>query len=71
MSALGQKRTLCGAAKFRLFDYLVGAAQQGEWDSQAKRLRGLQVYNELDFAGLLHRQICRLVTFKNTTDGNA
>jgi hypothetical protein len=28
MSALRQKQTLCGAAKLRLFDHLVGAGKQ-------------------------------------------
>src|SRR5215469_5501470 len=52
-------------------DHLIGTAKQGEWDSQAKRFRGLHVYNELDFARLLHRQICWLVALKNATHVNS
>ena len=41
--SLGQKQTLRGAAKFRLFDYLVGAAPQRVRNSDAKCLGGLEI----------------------------
>jgi hypothetical protein len=48
----------CRTAKGRsLFDDLVGAALQRHRNSEAERLRGLEVDDEPDFRGLLNRQI--------------
>ncbi len=41
------------AAGHGLFDHLVGAAKQGERDSETKSLSGLEIYEQLDFGGLL------------------
>src|SRR5690348_3003188 len=40
-----------------LFDQLVGAALQRHRNGEAERLRGLEVDDELDFRGLLNRQV--------------
>src|SRR5262249_13304852 len=45
---------------------LVGAAGQRQRNGDAERTGGLQVDEHLDFGGLLHRQIARLATFKNS-----
>src|SRR5262249_47428763 len=45
---------------------LVGAAGQRQRNGDAERTGGLQVEEHLDFGGLLHRQIARLATFKNS-----
>jgi hypothetical protein len=37
-----------------LFDHLVGAAEQRDWESQAKRLGGLEIDNQLDLRGLFN-----------------
>src|SRR5882672_7599161 len=39
------------------FDYPVGAGQEGWWDRQAERLRGLEVDDELQLGGLLDGQV--------------
>src|SRR5262249_25225869 len=46
-------------------DHLVGAAGQRQWDSDAKRLGGLEVDDQLDFHHLLNRQVSRFGTFEN------
>src|SRR6266567_6881624 len=48
-----------------LFDPLVRAAQQREWDGEAERFGSLEVYDQLDFRRLLDRQITRLLSLKN------
>src|SRR5262249_52548750 len=52
-------------------DHLVGAGEQRGRDFQAERLGGLQIKDELDFRGLLDRQIGRFLTLQNPTDVNA
>jgi hypothetical protein len=42
----------------RLFNYLVGAEQQGLRNRHAERLRGLEVNEELKLGGLFNGQIC-------------
>jgi hypothetical protein len=49
MSAMGQKRTWC-----RLFDHLVGAGEQLCWHVDAKRFRGLNVDDQLEFGWQFH-----------------
>jgi hypothetical protein len=51
--------------KTRLFDHLVGAAGQGQRDSDAECLGGLQVDVQLHFRGLLNRKVGRLVALEN------
>src|SRR5215813_5444109 len=47
------------------FDHLVGAGGQRQWDSDAKRLGGLEVNDQLDLHHLLNRQVSRRGTFEN------
>ena len=57
-----------------LFDHLVGAAEQGEWEREAERFRGLQVDRELNVGGLLHQQVGGLFALDDAADvttGNA
>ena len=68
MSALGQKRTRAAQQRGSLFDHLVGAILHGLRDVNAKRLRGLEVEEQLDFACLLHRQVGGLLALENTAN---
>jgi hypothetical protein len=52
----------CSAAKVELFDYLVGASEQGRHGDAERRL---QVDNQLDLGRLLHRQVGRLFAFQD------
>ena len=61
MSALGQKRTLPAS-----FDQLVGAREDRCWHSDAERLRGLKLDDQLDFSGLLDRQVGGFLAFENS-----
>jgi hypothetical protein len=49
-----------------LFDQLVGASEKRRWDGYADRLCRLEVDDEIEFGGLLHRKITRLLTTKNS-----
>jgi hypothetical protein len=49
-----------------LFDQFVGANEQRRRDGYADRLRGLEVDDEIEFGGLLHRKIAGLLTAKNS-----
>jgi hypothetical protein len=42
-----------GAARSCLFDYLVGAAKDGQRDLNSERLGGLEIENHLDLRRLL------------------
>jgi hypothetical protein len=55
------ERTCCE----RSFDHLVGASEQPERDCQGERSSGLEVDDQLDFRGLLHRQVGRLLALEN------
>jgi len=50
----------------RLVDHLVGAADDRQWDSDAKRPRGFEVDGQLNLGCLLDRQVARLLALKNT-----
>ena len=60
MSAKCQERTLAS-----LFDHLVGAIKQGRRHGKPERLGGLQVNHQFEFGGGLHRQVSRLLAFKD------
>src|ERR1700737_3185148 len=46
-------------------DHLVGAAEQRYWKGEPERLSGLEVDHELDFRGLLDRQLGGLLALEN------
>src|SRR5262245_15246931 len=48
-----------------LFDDLVGAAEQWQWHGNAECLSGVEVQEQLDFGGLLHRQIAGLLALEH------
>src|SRR5713101_337237 len=54
-----------------LLDHLVGAAEQRERDGEAEGLGSPEIYDQLDFRGLLDRQISRLPTLENSPGVNA
>jgi hypothetical protein len=47
------------------FDHLIGGGGQRFRDGKAERLGGLQVDDQLDLHGLLHRQIGGLFALEN------
>src|SRR5712691_419920 len=49
-----------------LLDHLVSTAEQWKRDGEAERLRGLEVGDQLDFCGLLDRQVGGLGTFEDS-----
>src|SRR5262249_7432327 len=50
------------------FDHLVGAAEQRQWECDAKRPCGIEVDNQLDLYGLLHREVGRRFAFEDAAD---
>jgi hypothetical protein len=46
-------------------DHLIGGRQQRFRDGEAERLGGLEVNGQLDFYGLLYRQIGRFIALEN------
>ena len=70
-SARGQMQKIVGGEvssrplSAALLDHLVGAADQRQRNGEAERLGSLQVDDQLDFGGLLDRQIGRLLAFEN------
>jgi len=51
-----------------LFDHLVGGREHSGRHGEAERLRGLEVDDQLELGGLLHRQVSRFLTFENPAD---
>ena len=52
----------------RLFDHLVGAAEQRWRNVEAERLGGLEVDGQLEFGRRLYRQIGRLLPLEDAID---
>ena len=55
-------------SKRSLFDHLVGESEQLIRHSEAERLGGLKVDDQLELGRGLHRQIRRFLTFQDTVD---
>jgi hypothetical protein len=65
-SLLGPDFHRLDRTSFRLahsLDYLIGTNEQCRWDGEAKRLGCLKIDDELEFGGLLDRQVGRLGPF--------
>jgi hypothetical protein len=56
----GQKATKCTAAKFALFDDLVGDCEHARRNGEAERFGRRKIDSKLEFGWLLDRDIARL-----------
>src|SRR5215472_5914940 len=65
---LAQRRYSCIAANYLSFDHLVSTGEKRGWHSEAQRLRGFDVDNQLEAASLYDRQIPRPGTLQNAID---
>src|SRR5207244_3922124 len=63
--------TQLGHSPSALFDHPVGATEQRERESDSERLGGLEVDVELDFCGLLDRQIGWFFALENAAGVDA
>ena len=61
-------KDLCSAARGPLFDDFIGSAEHGQRKSQAQRLCGLQVDDELDLGRLLDRQRAGRLPLEDASD---
>jgi hypothetical protein len=52
-------------SKQSLLNHLIRAAEQWQRDGQAERLGALHINDQLDFGGLLDRQVGWLFAFQN------
>jgi len=52
--------------KAPLFDHLIGATEERDWDGEAQRPRRLEVDDQLNFGGLLDGQVGRFLAFENS-----
>jgi len=59
------KRTHALQQRTSLLDHLVGAAEQRDWEGEAKRLSHIEIEDQLDFRRLLDRQFGRLGTLED------
>jgi hypothetical protein len=49
----------------QLFDHLVSALLEKQWYINAKRVRRLEIHNELEFRGLFYWHVWRFITLQN------
>jgi len=61
MSAKYQKQTHAPQQTASLFNQIVGAGVQRGWDIKTERLGGLEIDDQLEPGGLLHRKFGRLL----------
>jgi hypothetical protein len=64
-AAVGQLRTLAPQQTALLFDHLVGAGEQREWQGDAEHLCGLEIDGKLELGRRLHRKVGRLLAAQN------
>ena len=50
----------------RLFDHLIGASDEREWESETERFGRLEVENQFDFRGLQDRHVRGPLAFENS-----
>jgi hypothetical protein len=55
-----ERRRVIHTFRNALLDHLVSAGEQRRWHGDAKRLRGLQIDDQLELGRLLDRQVGRL-----------
>ena len=68
---MGQQETPAPQQTASLFDQFVGAAEKRQRHGKAERLGGLEIDDQLDVGGLLHRQIRGLLALENAAGVDA
>ena len=71
LGGLCQQRTHAPQQNPCSFDHLVSAREQRRRHGKAERLGGLEVDHQLDFDGLLHRQLGRFLALENAASIDA
>src|SRR5215510_306993 len=66
-----RRRAARGTRAATSFDHLVGGGEQRRWDFEAKRLRGLEVDDQLELGSLHYRQVGGFFAFENATRVNS